>query len=77
MTVTAWRVFREGRQQRGDLYQVHDPELLPWAWLLRCLGKTVVYDMHENVPKDVSTKTWLPRWLKAFLPAAWAAVEGR
>jgi glycosyltransferase involved in cell wall biosynthesis len=75
MTVTAWQTFREALRQRADLYQVHDPELLPWATLLRLFGKVVVYDMHENVPPDILQKTWLPGWLKP--PLAWCvrAVE--
>ncbi len=64
MTVTAWQAFREAWRQQADLYQIHDPELLPWAALLRLGGKVVVYDMHENVPKDIEVKTWLPNWLK-------------
>ena len=34
MTMTAWQAFREAWRQRADLYQIHDPELLPWAILL-------------------------------------------
>jgi glycosyltransferase involved in cell wall biosynthesis len=67
MTITAWQAFREALRQRADLYQIHDPELLPWAALLRVLGKVVVYDMHENVPKDIHDKTWLPGWAKGPL----------
>lgn len=64
MTVTAFRVFREARRQRADVYQIHDAELLPWALLLRWMGGVVIYDMHENVPKDLGDKTWLPNWCK-------------
>lgn len=69
MTLTAWQVFRAAWRERADLYQIHDPELLPWATLLRLLGKTVVYDMHEHVPKDLIAKTWLPSILKT--PTRW------
>jgi glycosyltransferase involved in cell wall biosynthesis len=70
MTQTAWQVFRAAMRERADLYQIHDPELLPWAMLMRMLGKTVVYDMHENVPKDIAAKTWLAPALKT--PVRWA-----
>ncbi len=69
MTVTAWHVFREALRQRADLYQIHDPELLPWALILRLLGQRVVYDMHENVPQDIIAKTWLPAWIKGPVKA--------
>lgn len=64
MTVTAYQVFRQALREQADLYQIHDAELLPWALLLRLMGKTVVYDMHEHVPKDICTKTWLPNWAR-------------
>ena len=64
MIFTAWRVVLEALRQGADIYHCHDPELLPWTCLMRLLGRTVVYDMHENVPKDILDKTWLPAWSK-------------
>ena len=41
--------FRMAQALNADLYQVHDPELLPVAFLLRnATGARIVYDMHEN-----------------------------
>lgn len=43
------RVFGSARALDADLYQIHDPELLPLAGLLkRTTGAWVVYDVHEN-----------------------------
>lgn len=43
------RVFRTARALDAALYQVHDPELLPLAFLLKAAtGARIVYDMHEN-----------------------------
>ena len=69
MTITAWQVYRIARRQQADLYVIHDSELLPWARLLRWTGNRVIYDMHENVPKDILSKTWIPAWLRK--PLAW------
>jgi glycosyltransferase involved in cell wall biosynthesis len=42
-------VYRIARSLAADLYQIHDPELLPVAVLLkRTTGARIVYDMHEN-----------------------------
>lgn len=43
------QAYRIARALRADVYQVHDPELLPLAVRLRhATGAPVVYDMHEN-----------------------------
>ncbi|MDQ3564812.1 MAG: glycosyltransferase [Pseudomonadota bacterium] len=46
---------------KADLYHLHDPELLPCAILLRWLGKRVVFDVHEDLPKQILIKPWIPR----------------
>ena len=75
MTVTTYQVFRAARRQRADLYQIHDPELLPWARLMRFLGERVIYDMHENVPDDVRSKSWIPSLLRRPVAAGVRCVE--
>jgi glycosyltransferase involved in cell wall biosynthesis len=62
MTCTVWRTYREGLKQDADIYHFHDPELIPVGLLLRAHGKTVIYDLHENYPKDILSKEYLPLW---------------
>jgi len=59
--LTAWRVYRKGVAENADLYHFHDPELLPFGFLLKVRGKKVIYDAHENVPEDILAKDWIPR----------------
>ena len=53
------RAYRLALRERADIYHIHDPELLPFAKLLKLSGKPVVYDMHENVPKQIKNKDWI------------------
>ncbi len=68
-TRTAWRVFRAGWRSRAHVIHVHDPELLPWALLMKLLGRRVIYDAHENLPKDIRSKHYLPGPLRALVAA--------
>ncbi len=71
-----WTALRGGRLRRHlraarlllagryGLASFHDPELLPEAMLARLLRRRVVFDLHENLPAQISTKPWLPRLLR-------------
>jgi hypothetical protein len=48
----------------ADVVQFHDPELIPFALWLRRRGCKVVYDVHEDVPADIYSKKWIPRWMQ-------------
>jgi glycosyltransferase involved in cell wall biosynthesis len=76
MTRTVWRVYKEARRQAADVYHFHDPELIPAGLLLRASGKKVIYDIHEDFPKDVMSKFYLPVWSRPLI--AWLAerIEG-
>lgn len=61
MIFTARRAVTEALEIGGDVYHLHDPELLPWWKCMADPGMKVVYDMHENLSAQIRTKEWLPR----------------
>jgi glycosyltransferase involved in cell wall biosynthesis len=46
---------------RGDLYHLHDPDILIVGIALRILGKRVIYDVHEDLPTKILLKMYLPK----------------
>jgi glycosyltransferase involved in cell wall biosynthesis len=46
----AWRA---ARRLRGDVYHLHEPELIPLGVALKATGAHVVYDAHEETPLEV------------------------
>src|SRR5262245_18062581 len=75
MTRTAWRVYNAARLHDADVYHFHDPELIPFGLLLRANGKRVIYDIHEDLPKDVLSKDYLPRCSRAPISAVMNFIE--
>lgn len=69
MTATVWRVYREASRLGADIYHFHDPELIPAALLLRAQGKSVIYDVHEDLGRDIQGKPYVPVALR--VPLAW------
>lgn len=60
---------------KADLYLLHDPELLPLGFLLRGLGKRVVWDMHEDTFNDIKTKTYLPSIVRVVVAFTFRALQ--
>jgi glycosyltransferase involved in cell wall biosynthesis len=75
MTGTVSAVYRQAMELDADVYHVHDPELMPVALLLRMRGKKVIYDSHEHLPQQISTKPWIPRRLRRPLALVADRVE--
>lgn len=77
MTKTVERVFNKGLAIDADVYHFHDPELIPVGLKLKKAGKKVVYDVHEDVPRQILTKKWLPGYLRKGISAAFEQFENR
>lgn len=75
VTMGGWRMISAIRHAKPTVAHFHDPELLPWAFLLRLSGIKVVYDVHEDVPQQVSRNPALPGWAKVVLPPIVTFVE--
>lgn len=64
-----WRMGLAVYKMKPQIAHFHDPELMPLGFVLKGCGFKVVYDAHEDVPRDVLTKFWLPAVMRR--PISW------
>lgn len=64
MTRAVRAVYQKALERDADIYHFHDPELIPVGILLRLRGKKVIYDVHEDVPRQILSKPWIAPWLR-------------
>jgi len=69
MTKGVNTVYRAAIKIDADIYHLHDPELLRIAGKLKRTGKKVIYDAHEDLPRQIFDKKWLHPWIKGFVSA--------
>ena len=75
MTRTAPKAMLLALREDADVYHIHDPELLPWALLLRLKGKPVVYDIHEDYSAAIQHKPYIPRFLRPAISGMLSCCE--
>ncbi|OLO42333.1 glycosyl transferase [Alkalihalophilus pseudofirmus] len=69
------QAYKQARQLKADYYQIHDPELLPVAWLLKNRQNIVIYDVHEDYETSIMQKEYIAKPLRKLVAKTYRLLE--
>lgn len=69
--------YKEAMDLKADIYHLHDPELLSLGLKIKKQGFCVVYDSHEDVPRQILVKEWIPSFMRRAVSKMFELYENR
>lgn len=70
-------VYKKALEIDAEIYHFHDPELIPIGLKLKKQGKKVIYDVHEDVPRQIMSKYWIPKPFRKISSTIFEKYENR
>ena len=64
MLISPWIMLIAARRINAKIYHFHDPELLLIGLFLLARGAKVIYDSHEDAPRALLNREWIPSWIR-------------
>jgi glycosyltransferase involved in cell wall biosynthesis len=75
LAVTIPNVLKAAIKEDAALYHFHDPELIGVGIALKAKGKKVIYDVHEDVPRQMLSKDYMAYPIRRAMSTIAATAE--
>ena len=67
MLFTTRKVYKTAKSSGAGIFHFHDPELMIAGLLLKWSGKKVIYDVHEDIVKQILSKEYINKGFRKIV----------
>lgn len=62
-------------KKKVDIYHIHNPDMLIIGFILKLIGKSVIYDTHEDFSKRILMREWIPLFARKKVASIVSGLE--
>jgi glycosyltransferase involved in cell wall biosynthesis len=75
VTAGLYHIYQFAKKFDADFYHIHDPDLILIGLFLQKNGKKVIYDVHEDHPRNLLSRRYIPIKLRKPISLVYEKLE--
>lgn len=73
--IITFKILIAAKNLNAKLYHFHDPELIFSGFILKLIGKKVIFDVHEDISRQILTKEYLNKYVAKVISLMYRIIE--
>ena len=73
--ISFFKFYKKALKINGDIYHLHDPDLILLGLMLIAKGKKVIFDSHEDIVEEIKEKYYIPIIFRTFISIIYKVFE--
>jgi glycosyltransferase involved in cell wall biosynthesis len=74
-STSMFQIYQLAKGINADLYHIHDPDLIFVGLLLKKRGRPIVYDVHEDNPRMLLSRQYIPKKIRKPVSQTYQVLE--